>query len=127
MKIIPIQKKNQLLAIKYSSNYVIFLVFGEKCAPCKELKPKLINFLQKYDSIEHEFNLVLINYKSSKEINEYFNLKKIPFIVFCKDAGIKGSIQSSNMNLIIPVLNKCFNLNISDKDDKLDFDGDFDF
>ena len=127
MKIIPIQNKNQLLAIKYSADYVIFLVFGEKCEPCKILKPKLIEFLQKHDSLEHEFNLVLINYKSSKEINKYFYLKKIPFLVFCKDTEIKGSIQSSKMELVIPVLNKCFDLNLSDDDDKLDFNGDFDF
>ena len=127
MKIIQIQNKNQLLAIKYESQYIIYLVFGEKCAPCKELKPKLIEFLQKNDSVEHEFNLVLINYKSSKEINEYFCLKKIPFLVFCTDCEIKGSIQSSKMDLIIPVLNESFQLNLSDKKDELDFDGDFDF
>ena len=127
MKIIPIQNKNQLLAIKYSTNYVIFLVFGKKCDPCQKLKPKLIEFLQKHDSVEHEFNLVLINYKISKEINEYFDLKKVPYLVFCKDTKIKGSIQSSKMELVIPVLNECFDLNLPDDDDKLDFDGDFDF
>ena len=127
MKIIPIKNKTQLLATKYKYKYIIYLVFGEKCEPCQELKPKLINFLQKNDSIKHEFNLVLVNYKSSKKINEYFNLKKIPFLIFCMDSKIRNSIQSSKMELILPILNEAFDLNLIEDEEELDFTGDFDF
>jgi thioredoxin-like negative regulator of GroEL len=136
MKIINIENKNQLLAAKYEYKYVIFLIYGDKCEPCQTLKPKLIEFLQKNDTIDRNFALVMVNYKSSKEINAYFDLKKIPFLIFCMDSDIKGSIQSSKMELVIPEMAKSFDLDLdlipdleggAGKEDELDFTGDFDF
>jgi thioredoxin-like negative regulator of GroEL len=138
MKIITIENKNELLAAKYEHDNIIFLIYGDTCKPCQDLKPKLFEFLKDNDSAELEFTLVMANYKSSKEINKYFGLKKIPFLVFCREADIKGSIQSSKMELILPELNKAFESEFKteykvtekgggSKDEALDFTGDFDF
>ena len=45
------------------------------------------------DSVEHEFNLVLINYKSSKEINEYFDLKKGVGVL--STADVEGNVNAA--------------------------------
>ena len=142
MKIITVENKNQLLAAKYEHDHIIFLVYGDTCKPCQDLKPELLKFLEANDSAEREFTLVMANYKSSKEINKYFELKKIPFLVFCRNTEIRGSIQSSKMELIIPELNKAFESEYKtefeseyktaengggSKNEALDFTGDFDF
>lgn len=127
MKLINIETKNQLLALKYTYDKIIFFIYGDTCAPCNILKPKLFKCLENID-----VTVITMNYKSSNEINEYFELKKIPFLIFCKDSKIINSIQTSKLELLLPILNESLNLNVIDNtitqnlnDD--DFDADFDF
>ena len=125
MKIIVNLNKNQLLAIKYESQYIIYLVFGEKCAPCKELKPKLI-YLQKNDSVEHEFNLVLINYNHLYYLNYDLTYKKYPFSFFARTVNLNVLFKALKWISLFPFY-KIFPALYLDKKDELDFDGDFDF
>ena len=66
---IEIENKNQLLAAKYSNDRILFLVYGDKCKPCQELKPKLFDLLE--NNSNHNIVVGLINYKASKEINVF--------------------------------------------------------
>ena len=43
------------------------------------------------------------------------------------DYKIRSSIQSSKMELILPILNEAFYLNLIEEEEELDFTGDFDF
>lgn len=123
---IEIENKNQLLAAKYSNDRILFLVYGDKCKPCQELKPKLFDLLE--NNSNHNIVIGLINYKASKEINEYFNLKKIPYLVPSVDANLLDTLQSSKMELVHPFLEKSFNLEFlkteeeEEEDDFMDMD-----
>jgi len=86
-KIINIENKNQLLAAKYEHERLIFLISGGFCKPCQVLKPNLHTLLENNDN----YGIVLakityetakdMKHETAKEMNEYFDLKKIPFLV----------------------------------------------
>jgi thiol-disulfide isomerase/thioredoxin len=129
VEIINIENKNQLLAAKYTYEMIIFYVYGEKCEPCQILKPMLKELLENNDN--YGIVVAMINYKTSKEMNEYFNLKKIPYLVFSKDSKFINTIQSSNIELVKPVIEKSFKIELigkeeekkdEEEDDFMDFD-----
>lgn len=129
VEIINIENKNQLLAAKYTYEMIIFYVYGEKCEPCQILKPMLKELLENNDN--YGIVVAMINYKTSKEMNEYFNLKKIPYLVFSKDSKFINTIQSSKIELVKPVIEKSFEIELigkeeekkdEEEDDFMDFD-----
>ena len=129
VEIINIENKNQLLAAKYTYEMLIFYVYGEKCQPCQILKPMLKELLENNDN--YGIVVAMINYKTSKEMNEYFNLKKIPYLVFSKDSKFINTIQSSKIELVKPVIEKSFEIELigkeeekkdEEEDDFMDFD-----
>lgn len=129
VEIINIENKNQLLAAKYTYEMIIFYVYGEKCQPCQILKPMLKELLENNDN--YGIVVAMINYKTSKEMNEYFNLKKIPYLVFSKDSKFINTIQSSKIELVKPVIEKSFEIELigkeeekkdEEEDDFMDFD-----
>ena len=125
---ITIENKNQLLASKYSNDRLLYLIYGDTCKPCQELKPKLFELLD--NNSNNGVVVGMISYKASKEINEYFNLKKIPYLVACVDSKIINTIQSSKMELVHPFLEKsfgveflkCDNTDVNEDDDFMDMD-----
>lgn len=125
---ITIENKNQLLASKYSNDRLLYLIYGDTCKPCQELKPKLFELLD--NNSNNGVVVGMISYKASKEINEYFNLKKIPYLVACVDSKIIDTIQSSKMELVHPFLEKsfgveflkCDNTGVNEDDDFMDMD-----
>ena len=80
-------------------NFIIYL-YGERCAPCLKLKPLLEEKFKKIDDDDTVF--LKINYKASKEINQFLGLKKIPFVVLYKNKERIFDIQSGNYNLVYP-------------------------
>ena len=131
VKIINIENKNQLLAAKYTYEMIIFYVYGEKCEPCQILKPMLKELLENNEN--YGIVIAMINYKTSKEMNEYFDLKKIPYLVFSKDCKFINTIQSSKIELVKPVIEESFGIELigkekeeekkdEEEDDFMDFD-----
>ena len=121
---ITIKNKNQLLAAKYSNDRLLYLIYGDKCAPCQTLKPQLFKLLE--NNINNGIVVEMINYKASKEINQYFELKKIPYLVACVDGKIIDTIQSSKMELVHPFLEKSFEMEflkcfVEEKEEEDDF------
>jgi len=127
VNIINIENKNQILAAKYKYDMLIFYISGEFCNPCKILKPNLFNLLE--NNSNYEINLGIITYKTSedmktensKEMNSYFNVKKIPYLVCCVNGNIIDSLQSSDINIVKPFLEKSFNLEFLENKSQDDF------
>jgi len=115
---IDIENKNQLLAAKYKYERIIFYIYGDTCKPCQELKPKLFELLKSHDD---SIVVAMINYKTSKEMNEYFNLKKIPYLVMYKDSKKMSDIQSSKLELIKPCLSESFGMEFVPEAENDDF------
>ena len=115
-KIINIENKNQLLAAKYEHERLIFLISGGFCKPCQVLKPNLHTLLENNDN----YGIVLakityetakdMKHETAKEMNEYFDLKKIPFLVCYNDTKKIDSLQSSKIDLVKPFLEKSFGI-----------------
>ena len=104
MKTVDLNDLNEIK--KYLENdklNVIILFHGAKCKPCLKLKPLL---KEKLDSLKEESleNTVMIkiDYLANPDINEYFDLKHIPYIILYKNKEKVFDIQSSKIDLVYP-------------------------
>ena len=104
MKTIELNNLNEIKKYLYYYNLnIIILFYGTRCKPCLKLKPLL---KEKLDSLKEECLentiMIKIDYAADPDINEYFGLKHVPFIILYKNKEKVFDIQSSKIDLVFP-------------------------
>lgn len=104
MKTIETSDLNEIKKYLEDDNLNIIILFhGAKCKPCLKLKPLLKEKLEslKEENLENTI-MIKIDYLANPDVNEYFELKLIPYIILYKNKKKVFDIQSSKIDLVFP-------------------------
>lgn len=94
-----------LKAIQKETTKFVLLIFGNHCAPCRRLKPKLFEKIR-----EHNIPLGMIYHNQDPELNKYVGLGKIPYVVAFDGDHILGGIQNSDIDVTWPFVQEKLSL-----------------